>query len=133
MTETILRINETTFKKDKNSWESYDGFEIVTDNQSIKLGITNGQSCCESWGYFMTNDSLDEFIGAEILDVKVVDDSLNVETLKKEQLYDDACIMFVNIETNKGTLQFTAYNQHNGYYGHDAIVISDQLNHSECL
>jgi len=30
-------------------------------------------------------------------------------------------------------LQFVAYNCHNGYYGHDALVQSEQLNYSECL
>ncbi len=35
--------------------------------------------------------------------------------------------MFVNLETNKGTLQFVAYNEHNGHYGHEAKVTCKQL------
>ena len=41
--------------------------------------------------------------------------------------------MFVNLETNKGTLQFVAYNEHSGYYGHEAKVQCTQLMHSETL
>ena len=41
--------------------------------------------------------------------------------------------MFVNVETDKGLLQFVAYNEHNGYYGHEACVISKHLNESEYL
>jgi tRNA(Ile2) C34 agmatinyltransferase TiaS len=42
-------------------------------------------------------------------------------------------VMFVNIETNEGTLQFVAYNEHNGYYGHIAKVQSMQLSHEVVL
>ena len=47
--------------------------------------------------------------------------------------YFEGGVMFVNITTSKGVLQFVAYNEHNGYYGHSACVISKQLNHEECL
>lgn len=127
--EKILRFEETTFETEKD-WGSYDGFVVITDKQSIKLGISNGQSCCENFGYFMTNDNLDDFIGATVLGVTIVDEYLNKEKLP--ELYEGGA-MFVNIETSAGTLQFTAYNEHNGYYGHDAVVVSCQLNHSEYL
>jgi len=41
--------------------------------------------------------------------------------------------MFVDLKTDRGKLQFVAYNEHNGYYGHEAEVICNQLNHSEVL
>ena len=31
-------------------------------------------------------------------------------------------VQFVNFKTNRGTFQFTVYNCHNGYYGHDITV-----------
>ena len=37
-------------------------------------------------------------------------------------------IIFVNLETDKGTLQFTVYNIHNGYYGQEIKIVSQQLN-----
>jgi hypothetical protein len=131
--ETILDISEVHgFKMDEGKlWQcTYDGFTITTDKQQIKLGIDNGQSCCESWGYFMTNDNIQEFVGAGLISVDIVNECLEKD--KAPDLYEGG-VMFVNIETTKGTLQFTAYNDHNGYYGHEAVVASDQLNHSETL
>ena len=106
----------------------YDGFEIITNKQSIKLLISNGQCCCEHWGYFWTNDDIEEFIGAEILEITQTDTSLNTERINEEiGSVDKGDTMFVNINTNKGLLQFTAYNAHNGYYGHEVKIISEQL------
>lgn len=108
----IVRITEEEF-------DNYDGFIVeLDDGSSIKLGISNSQNCCENWGYFMSNDALEDFIGAEVLDVKIVDECLNVE--KAPNIYEGD-IMFVNIETNRGTLQFVAYNDHNGFYSHEAV------------
>mgnify|MGYP003509049180 FL=1 len=42
--EKILRIEETTFKRTKDDWHSFDGFQIITDLQTIQIGISNGQT-----------------------------------------------------------------------------------------
>ena len=125
MKETITEIKETT--KLSGIWQSFSGFSIKTTKQEIFLGISNRQQCFENCGCFMTNDKLESFIGADLLEVKVVDESLRVETLEGRGYEDERSTMFVNLETSEGTLQFTAYNSHNGYYGHTAIVISDKL------
>lgn len=128
--ETILSITEQTFKIN-DSYCSYEGWVISTTEQEIKIGIEDGQSCCENWGYLITNDTIKEFIGARLLNVNLTDTLLKkVETI--DSMYEGDA-MFVNIETDKGLLQFVAYNEHNGYYGHEAVVISKQLNHSEYL
>jgi hypothetical protein len=124
--ETILKIEETTF-------DGKDGFVITTSEQSIKLGIDNGQSCCENWGYFMSEDDTSDFIGAKLIDVKITDTLLKPnDEFDVNDMYEGD-VMFVNVETDKGLLQFVAYNEHNGYYGHEACVISKQLNESEYL
>ena len=124
--ETILKIEETTF-------EGKDGFVITTSKQQIKLGIDNGQFCCENWGYFMSEDDTSDFIGAKLIDVKITDTLLNPnDEFDVNDMYEGG-VMFVNVETDKGLLQFVAYNEHNGYYGHEACVISKQLNESEYL
>lgn len=129
--ETIQAITETTFKpKGKNSYGEMDGFKIITDKQEIRMGIYNSQCCCESFGFFMSEDDLSQFIGTELLGIEVVGDCLKPEKL--EDVYDGAC-MFVNVKTSEGLLQFTAYNSHNGYYGHDAVVESEQLNYETSL
>lgn len=120
--EKILKIEETSF-------DGKDGFVITTDQQEIKLGIDNGQSCCENWGYFMSEDDLSEFVGSNLISVKVVDTALKRRD-EIEDLYEGDA-MFVNIETSNGLLQFVAYNEHNGYYGHEACVISKQVK-EEC-
>jgi hypothetical protein len=130
--EKIIKIEEVSF--DTGRYSQYDGYAVITDKQVIKIGISNGQSCCENWGYFMSEDNLKEFIGADLIEVSIVDTALNTEKLKEEVYGDEyANCMFVNFNTSKGLLQFVAYNEHNGYYGHDAVIISDALNHSETL
>lgn len=122
--EKILKIEEKSF-------DGKDGFVITTDQQEIKLGIENQPDCHEHWGYFMSEDDLSEFIGANLISVKVVDTALkNWEEI--EDMYEGN-VMFVNIETSNGLLQFVAYNEHNGYYGHEACVISKQVKEECCL
>lgn len=120
--EKILKIEETSF-------DGKDGFVITTDQQEIKLGIDYDQLCCEKWGYFMSEDDLSEFVGSNLIAVKVVDTALKTWDEIEDMYEGDA--MFVNIETSNGLLQFVAYNEHNGYYGHEACVISKQVK-EEC-
>jgi len=130
--ETIVNIKETTFAPADTMpvLGGCDGFVITTDSQEIKLGITTDQQCCEEWGYFMTQDDLSGFVGADLIDVSVTD-----KTLVNHDLRDHFVgqAMFVNVQTSRGLLQFVAYNEHNGYYGHMACVLSNQINHSELL
>ena len=135
--ETILKIEEAQFdtedllKTEANPYEGFgcDGYVITTDTQEIKLGITTGQQCCEVWGYFMSQDNPSDFVGSHLLGVSITDDKL-----RTHQLLDfDGVAMFVNVQTDRGLLQFVAYNEHNGYYGHMACVLSNQINHSEMI
>jgi hypothetical protein len=132
--EKIISIEEIEYKENEIN---YGGFEIKTDKQSIKLLIDNDGQCCESWGYFMSEDDFTDFIGENILDISITDSVLNTKKLADhvdiESEYFWGNIIFVNIITTNGVLQFTAYNDHNGYYGHEAKIISQQLNHDEML
>lgn len=122
--ETILSIEEF-------SDNEQDGYLIATTKQTIKLAIDNRQNCCENWGYFFSNDNLSEFIGATILNVTLTDDFLQTEDIPEGARC--GMTMFITIDTNKGPLQFVAYNDHNGYYGHMATVTSTQLTADEYL
>ncbi|PFZ08433.1 hypothetical protein COL60_16535 [Bacillus pseudomycoides] len=133
--EQIIKIEE---HQEEVRWSSMSGYAIATNEQVIKLLIDDDQSCCENWGYFMSEDDFNDFIGAELIDVKITDTELKEGLLKKHDLdiedeYFEGDVMFVDIITSKGTLQFVAYNEHNGYYGHEARVISKQINHDEVL
>ena len=108
------------------------GYAITTDKQVVKLLIDDNQQCCESSGYFFTEDKIEDFIGAYLVNVSITDTLLNTKKLDEIES-DETSTMFVNIETSKGLLQFVAYNTHNGYYGHSACVSSTQLKHEETL
>jgi hypothetical protein len=79
-----------------------------------------------------TNDDLKEFEESELISVEVVDKSLNVKKIE-ESGFDEGEAMFVNFNTSKGLMQLVAYNSHNGYYGHEAVLVSTQLSHTEHL
>jgi len=128
--EKILSIQETTFGT--GGYSTYEGYLVTTDKQAIKLGISDGQSCCENSGYFISEDNLQDFIGSNLLSISIADALLKSGDFDVNDMYEGG-VMFVNINTSNGLLQFVAYNQHNGYYGHEAVVVSEQLNHSESL
>jgi hypothetical protein len=129
--EHIIRIEDGPWSHTEpgSSWSStYDGFTVVTNCQRIHLGVSTGQSCCERTGYFMSEDNLAEFIGAKLIGVTVTNTALR--TYEAVEYLDEGGVMFVNLNTDRGTLQFAAYNSHNGYYGHEARVDCQQIHHS---
>jgi hypothetical protein len=67
--------------------------------------------------------------------VFLVDDALDTKIIADNNAdsRDEGGIMFVNLDTDKGKLQFVAYNRHNGYYGHSAAVECRQLTHETTL
>ena len=136
--EKIISITEFDNKKFASKYTEYEGFEIVTDQQTIYVGIDNQSKCCEEWGYVSTIDNLEDFIGAELLDIVVVDENLIATSIKLKEMGrniedDEFGAIFVNFETAKGLFQLTMYNVHNGYYGHDVTIISNQLNQELCI
>lgn len=130
--EKILKIEESTFKKEGFDNKTFEGYQIITDKQTIKIGIENGQFCCECWGYLITEDDLSYFENSKLISIDIVDTALKVEKLKELNTGITDTI-FVNFNTTKGLLQFVAYNEHNGYYGHDVVIISQQLSYEISL
>jgi len=127
--EHIIRIEDGQWTLKEDEWSStYDGFTIVTNYQRIHIGVSAGQSCCERTGYFMSEDRPAEFIGAKLVGVTVTNTALR--TYEAVEYLDEGGVMFVNLNTDRGTLQFAAYNAHNGYYGHTARVHCQQVQHS---
>ena len=131
--ETILKIEETNFDHSIDGYnQNYEGYVITTTEQEIKVGISSGQSCCENYGYLSTNDELSEFVGAELISIEQVDKALNATKLKDTSV-EESEAMFINFSTSHGFMQLVAYNSHNGYYGHDAVLISKQITQSVSL
>ena len=107
--------------------DEFDGYIIITNKQQIKILITNYRNCCEDWGYLSTNDNVNDFLGCNIDNITLVDEALDVTKVPSEADLDSGGIIFVNINTNQGTLQFAVYNGHNGYYSHTVRIESTQL------
>ncbi len=132
----IKHIDNVKHTEIGQDYGSFDGYKITTDKQNIFIVISNGQCCCEDWGYLSSEDDFEDFIGADLLDIKSVDKDLLVESLKDTEELEyigDGDAVFINIETSKGALQFVLYNSHNGYYGHTYKIISKQYNDEGCL
>jgi hypothetical protein len=134
LNEIIKNIEETTFIENIDGDEyNFDGYVITTEEQLIKIGIENEQNCCEHWGYLSSDDDFSHFIGAKIIDIDLTDEALKSikVKLKKEKLVNNddrgTNIIFVNVNTDRGLLQFSVYNNHNGYYGHKVAVLADQI------
>jgi len=113
-------------------YEEYglDGVKIDFDNdKSLVFGISNGQHCCEEWGYIsqVDNEDVDNYIGAKIRSIEVVDyvDGNYVSTQLKEIDAGEIDCYFLNVATTKGELNFAVYNIHNGYYGHRVTMKYD--------
>lgn len=129
MNKIVSIEEEATFNIGRNSYEGY----VITlfDGNTIQVGIENHQDCCEQWGYLHSEDELTDFVGSEVLSVEVVDAALS--TTKVPELYEGS-VMFVNINTSAGKFQLVAYNDHNGYYSHEGVVVQNgSVTHKEYL
>ena len=114
----ILSIKEETIVN-KGNWykQTYEGLIIETDKGSIKLVISDSQSCCENFGslFFETPDDISQFIDAEILQIEDI-------SIKREEYIDTDSETQLRITTDKGIIQYAIYNEHNGYYSHGTIL-----------
>lgn len=120
--ETILNIKYISTDNDS--------YIITTDKQEIEIGIGNYAACCEQFGILESQDNLDEFIGAELMNITLVNDALNSNILSRcPDVFEAGGIIFVNLNTSKGTFQIALYNSHNGYYGHNVYVKTNTLNY----
>jgi hypothetical protein len=89
-----------------------DRLTIEVDGAKITMQ-DEGQSCCER-RYMRTDDTLADFIGAEIRDMEIR--SAEDATVKGEW-DEEHDIQFLVIITDRGNITFSNHNEHNGYYG----------------
>lgn len=122
----IISIKEQGFRANASGYSSsYVGYVVALDDGAVyQMGIQDGQSCCENYGYLTSQDDFTDFIGADLLSVAMVDDQLKHYDVSS--VYDGAA-MFVNVDTSVGLLQFVAYNEHNGYYSHNAVLVQNSI------
>jgi hypothetical protein len=108
------------------------GYLITTTEQEITITIDDDQQCCEEYGHLSSEDDFTDFIGAELRGIHQVNKNLEKLEVKFKDLEEEVNedlenSVFINLDTSAGTLQFVLYNSHNGYYGHDVVVKSNQL------
>jgi hypothetical protein len=99
------------------------GLKIDTSKGTIKLMISNSQSCCEDYNalFFETPDDIKKFIGSKIIDIKSVEID-NDNDSNAEYGLNCGGETQLKISTTKGVLQYAVYNSHNGYYSHARIL-----------
>ena len=82
---------------------------VFDDGYKMRLS-DEGQSCCEH-RYMRTDDNLDDFLGATLVDAEVKD---GPEIESEWEIHDT---QFLVVTTSKGVFTMTTHNEHNGYYG----------------
>lgn len=107
------KITNLRLVSDDQNYDA-DYLSVVLDSNTELRLYDDGQSCCEH-RYMHTDDSLDDFIGAEFIDVEVRGAS------DVEDKYGTHEVQFLLINTNIGTFTVETHNEHNGYYGGFAI------------
>lgn len=142
--EIILGIEE--FEDNEGFWQK-GGYLVTTNHQEIFFSMDMSPSCCESFGYFISEDDAEKFIGEELLGIEVTDTNrlgtvVFASGWKDTPLHPDGIevihldageVMFVDIKTTRGIFQLAAYNAHNGYYGHTASITSKQVTTEKTL
>lgn len=127
--ENNSRLGISQMIRGLGGYGEYDGYSIVTSQHAFLILIDNGQSCCENWGYFSTEDDFSTYIGKELKEVNLTDTALNKRKVEENGYYgyDAGGIQFVDfVFTDGSVLQFAVYNDHNGYYGHGIIFSRDE-------
>lgn len=98
-----------------------DGYRVCTNKRELIFLINNHDQCCEEWGYLASENDLASFEGAQLLEVRLTDPqlkSIDVSNPEGEEFVDKRDVTFITFHTDRGPLQFCAYTEHNGYYGH---------------
>ena len=95
--------------------DGYCGYKITTDNGIIILGISSQEMCCEDWGYDIEN--MDGKIGARVLSEK-----FDLDSRFKKGFNEEIDATSLTIETDRGLIILSIWNEHNGYYPHNYIV-----------
>lgn len=105
----------------------FDGFKITTSKNIWYILISNAPQCCENFGYVSKPDDYKDFIGANVYSisstVRTIKD--NIESIQLSSSSEYSNCLFITFYTDKGDLQFTAYNEHDGYYGHNVVIVKD--------
>lgn len=134
---TIIAVNvDNDFSVKDKTYDHprhYTGVHItLSDGREIKFGISTQQNCCENWNYLHSTDAASDYIGAEYIGL-TEKDTWPASIPEKINGNDSGGFQAIDIQTNKGVLQFVVYNEHNGFYSHAVVtVVGDEITET-CL
>ena len=125
--EKILSIREKEYTH--KNLDNLLGWEVKTDSQTIYLGISQEENCCEYFGHSIecedSSQNITDYIGAIVIDVKLDERDDDVERVRdKFNIKDDyICgdyvgVCTLSIYTSIRKLILIVWNHHNGYYPH---------------
>ena len=86
-----------------------------SDGSRIRV-FDDARSCCET-RYMRTDDTLPDFVGAELQGL-IVRDAPNMP-----DEHGDHEVQFLAIYTSKGVFTMSNHNEHNGYYGGISVAV----------
>lgn len=112
-----------------NQWGREAGYRVVTTEQVVTLAIDSETWYCEDWGYVLHGDPA-QHVGAELRGVAISDTNRTGREFTHPQRGPgpwEPHVLLVDVETDRGTLQFAAFNSHDGDYAHRAHIRSRQL------
>ena len=78
MTETIKEIKEVNNININHMYGNFSGYEVTTNRTKRYILIEDGQQCCENYGYMISEDDVNNYVGATLTNFSVVDKSLKV-------------------------------------------------------
>jgi hypothetical protein len=146
--------------KFSSSSEEYYGYILeFTDGITVKIGVSLEQRCCECVGidqtpiYKLSCQSdlvsfIDEtYISSDLHEYEINDEEEVMKLMScpttKEAIksnftnppYDDpVSCCDVNVKSSLSDYNFTMWNHHNGYYGHEvAIIVNDKVEKQLCI
>lgn len=96
-----------------------EGLHFVFENGYKMKLFDDGQSCCES-RYMRTDDDLEYYIGATLLDAETKD----APSITGE--YGDHDVQFLVVTTDRGAFTMSSHNEHNGYYAGFVIIAKEE-------
>lgn len=94
---------------------------VLTFEDGVKIKIfDDGQSCCEA-RYMRTDDEVSFLKGKTLTGIE----SKDATSTEDPDGYGEHEVVFLEIQTDQGSITFSNHNEHNGYYGGFGLSIEE--------
>lgn len=96
-----------------------DVLTLTFTDDTVLRAFDNGQSCCEH-RYMVTDDDLTKLAGSTFTGFEL----RQAPNESDDDGYGEHEVQFLLLNTSTGPVTFASHNEHNGYYGGFAIVLT---------